>query len=92
MKNLSVLTVALLFSMNIQAQDKNKSKEVGIFFRSTNSFGLSYKTGNEKSYWRFSTLFANGDNREVKSDSLSQTNGSNSYGLKIGKEFRTEIV
>jgi len=93
MKKLSLLILALIMSFIVMAQEKTKQREVGLVFNSLNSFGLTYKTGNEKSLWRYTTLFMNGTYSEVISDDDSQNANDNNtgMGLKLGKEIRKKI-
>ena len=91
MKKTFLLAGILLINLNLFAQQTQKLNELGLTTRSLNTFGITYRFGNEKSVWRinvFSTngqsSFDNSNNRELK---------ENRYGaaLQLGKERRTAI-
>ena len=88
----TILSLLLLsFSVLLTAQEPDKRKEVGIVFSNADNFGLTYKTGTEKSLWRFTTLIISGYNHEESSDSLATLFSTMGLGVKIGKEFLTHI-
>ncbi|MCB2197550.1 MAG: hypothetical protein KQH79_16940 [Bacteroidetes bacterium] len=91
MKKHSFLLIALLFPFLLSAQNI-KRNEAGITFSSLNSFGISYKTGNDHSLWRFNTLVINGSNIEENSDSLDTKNENTGIELKVGHEFIKTIT
>lgn len=91
MKKTLLILVVLVFSMTINAQEVQKQKEVGLTFSNLNNIGLTYKTGNKNSMWRFSTVFINGQNYKTETDSLIHYSFNMSLGFKIGKEFRKSI-
>jgi len=74
------------------AQETVKQKEIGLAFSNLNNFGLTFKTGTDKSLWRFNTLFISGNNTETTSDSLVDKLSSDGFGIKIGKEYRKVLV
>jgi hypothetical protein len=94
MKKIILILAAAFISFSIMAQDETKVRvqEAGIGFYSFDGFALIYKIGNQKSLWRFNTLFIQGSNSNQESDSLSSENNYFSYGLKAGKEFRKTIA
>lgn len=75
----------------LMAQEPTKQKEIGLVFRNLNGFGLTYKTGTEKSLWRFNTLFINGGSTINTSDNLVNKHSSVGFGVGVGKEYRREI-
>jgi hypothetical protein len=75
-----------------QENEKVKQKEIGLVFSNLDNFGLTYKTGTEKSLWRFTTLFISGDNIEETEDSLLSKQNQLGFGVKIGKEYRKNIA
>lgn len=87
------LVIALVFSMSFYAigQEKTKIKEVGLVFRSMNSFGVTYKMGSDRSLWRFNTLFINGRQRNETNENYLRTYNSFGGSIKIGKEYHKEI-
>ena len=72
----------------LMAQAPVKQKEVGLVFSSLNNFGLTYKTGTDKSLWRFNTLLLSGRNIEYVADSSENTQNSMGFEVKVGKEYR----
>ena len=92
MKKLSMLILALMMFTVISAQEKIKQKEVGLVFNSLNKFGLTYKTGNQKSLWRFTTLFITGNYTESTVNDHIDSQSRNGIGFKFGKEFRKPIT
>jgi hypothetical protein len=38
------------------AQEPVKQREIGLAFRNLHEFGLTFKTGNDKSLWRFNAV------------------------------------
>ncbi len=75
-----------LLSQEIDDQD-----EVGLVFKNLDNFGLTYRTGKFTSLWRFNTLLLNGGKIDESSDSLVNNQNSNGFGLKIGREYRTDL-
>lgn len=76
----------------VTAQEKPKQKEVGLVFNNLNSFGLTYKTGSEKSLWRFNTLLISGRNTNETADSLVKNQSNIGFAIKFGKEYRKVII
>lgn len=92
MRKSLVVLLCLSMSYTLMAQETVKQKEIGLAFSNLNNFGLTYKTGTDKSLWRFNTLFISGNNTETTSDSLIDKLSSNGFGIKIGKEYRKVLV
>jgi len=93
MKRSFMIFIAFAMPLCIIAQEKNKQNEVGIAFNSFNNFGLTYKTGTDKSLWRFSTLLLNGNHSTAESDdSLNTSRSSIGFTIKAGREYRKEIL
>jgi hypothetical protein len=88
------LMILLCFSMPLflMAQESIKQNEIGLVFNNLNNFGLTYRTGSNKSLWRFNTLFISGDSRDETSDSTVIKQNSTGFGLRFGKEYRKDIV
>ena len=63
-----------------------------MVFNSLNYFGLTYKTGNQKSLWRFTTLVINGNYNENTANDHTDSQSRNGIGLEFGKEFRKPIT
>jgi hypothetical protein len=79
-------------SFLVGAQEKVKQEEVGLVFSSLNAFGLTFKTGTNKSLWRFQTLIISGINKKETNENLVWKQSNNGFGLAIGKEFRNIII
>ncbi len=89
----SLLVLAFLsISWFLTAQETVKQKEVGIVFNTLDNFGLSFKTGNTKSMWRFSTLLLSGTNASRDYDSISNNINRYGFGLRVGKEYLKNIT
>ena len=92
MKNLFLLILTICFLTPSIAQESLKQREVGFAFSNFNQFGLIYKSGTQKSLWRFETLALAGDNNTSKTDDGSNTLNSLGFSLRIGRETRKNIV
>lgn len=92
MKKIALIIAALTMSIFVIAQEKTKQNEIGLLFYNLDNFGLSLKTGTNKSLWRFTTLFISGSNTDESADSLVYKSSNIGYGLKVGKEFRNNIT
>jgi len=79
-------------SYSLMGQETVKQKEIGLVFSNLNNFGLTFKTGTDKSLWRFNTLFISGYNMDKNADSLVNKDSYMGFGVKIGKEYRKNIV
>lgn len=91
MKKLVILLFNLSLAYSITAQETTKQKEIGLVFNNFDNFGLTFKTGNNKSLWRFNSLFFDGSNLRKVADSLTNENNNNGVEVKIGKEYRKII-
>jgi hypothetical protein len=92
MKKTLLILICIALSYTMKAQETMKQKEAGLIFNSLNNFGLTYKTGTNKSLWRFNTLFINGNERKHTLDTVENVFSTLGFGLKIGKEFRKKII
>lgn len=79
-------------SYYLMAQEVVKQKEIGLIFSSLDNFGIAFRTGTDKSVWRFNTLILSGGNTENTADSLTQKQSSGGFGIAIGKEYRKKLV
>lgn len=91
MKKTLLLLVCVSMAYLTMAQEPVKQKEVGVVFSSLNNFGLTYKTGTDKSLWRFTTLSLSGNDQESIGETTENTSTSMGFGVKIGKEYRNNI-
>lgn len=95
MKKLILMFAAALVSFSIMAQNETKVRvqEAGIgFYNFNGGFALIYKIGNQKSLWRFNTLFLRGNSSKQEADNSTYKMSNSGYGLSVGKEFRKTIV
>ena len=104
MKKLSIVLALIFASIYLVAQENSetidsanvKVQEIGIAFSNFDNFGLTYKIGNEKSLWRFYTLYFSGDNskrdRDYSTYITNKKDNNYGFGFKVGKEFRRIIV
>lgn len=92
MKKAMFTLLFLLVSYSFMAQETVKQREIGLVFNNLNGFGLTYKTGTNKSLWRFNTLMVSGNNMNNKSDDTTLKQSSFGFGVKIGREYRKNIV
>ena len=76
----------------LMAQEAVKQKEIGLVFGNLDNFGLTFKTGNNKSLWRFNTLIISGASMDNTADSIENKQNSTGFGVKVGKEYRKNIV
>ncbi len=90
-KSLMIL-FCLSMSYYLMAQETVKQKEIGLVFSNLDNFGLTFKTGTDKSLWRFNTLFISGSNMDNTADSLVNNQSNMGFGVKIGKEYRKVLV
>ncbi len=96
----TVLTFTLLFALIsgasfAQQNPKTRIHQVGINFSTLNSFGLHYKTGNEKTLLRLSFLSLNlGSSAEwgKPEDSLDYKTQNYGAGFRLGFEKRVQVV
>lgn len=87
-----MIFVCLMTASYLSAQESGNQKEIGIVFSNLDNFGLTFKTGTEKSLWRLTTLLISGSKTDEKADSLDYKSNSIGFGVKIGKEYRKKIV
>ena len=92
MKKLLLILAFLSTTLFMMAQENPKQREIGLVFSNLNNFGLTFKTGTEKSLWRFSTLYLSGNMSTQKDDISKTTNTSNGVGISAGLEFRVPVV
>ncbi len=92
MKKCFIVLISLSLPLFLKAQEVEKQKEMGIVFSNPDNFGLTFKTGTNKSLWRFTTLHMSGG--KIGWDSDQSDDKHNSFGVwcSIGKEVRKDIV
>lgn len=100
---LLLCTTTLLFSSSYAQENTSKTRvqEVGFVFQNLNSYGLTYRFGNEKTLGRLSVLNLSGggsDGDQYTYDIYGRVDGSTdkvrnfSAGLKMGFESRRRIA
>ena len=92
MKKSLMILLCLSMSYILMAQETVKQKEIGLVFSNLDNFGLTFKSGTDKSLWRFNTLFISGNNLDNTADSLVNKQSNIGFGVKIGKEYRKDLV
>ncbi len=92
MKKCLVVLISLSLPLFLKAQEVEKQKEVGIFFSNLDNFGLTFRTGTNKSLWRFSTFSMSGLQSNQDSDEADNKRNNFWIGIGVGKEFRKDIV
>ena len=92
MKKSLMILLCLSMSYILMAQETVKQKEIGLVFSNLDNFGLTFKSGTDKSLWRFNTLFISGNNMDNTADSLVNKQSNIGFGVKIGKEYRKDLV
>jgi hypothetical protein len=91
MRKILILFICISTISLTNAQEIVKQKEVGIIFNNFDSFGLTFRTGDSKSLWRFTALNISGQNSINNMDSALNKQKSYGVGIKLGKEFRKSI-
>jgi hypothetical protein len=79
-------------SFFVMAQETIKRKEIGLVFSDHNNFGLTFRTGTDKSLWRFKTLLISGGTFDQVGDSSANKQSHTGFGIQLGKEYRKAIA
>jgi len=92
MKKTLLTLLGTFCALFLFAQESSRQQEVGLLFKNLDAFGLSYKIGNEKSMWRFSSLMISGGITTPPEQDEYELKDTH-FGGKIsaGKEFRKSI-
>ncbi len=90
MKKPLLLILLLTISYSLFAQKTEKINEAGLIFYDLDSYGITYRTGTNKSLWRLSTTSLNGNHtfREEVSEEYEYNQDRSGVNLQIGKEYR----
>jgi len=91
MKKLLLVFILPLASLTLYAQEASKQREVGLTFRSLDSFGMTFRTGTTRALWRFNTVFLSGNKETFSADSVDSEASSSGFNLSIGREFRKPV-
>ncbi len=88
-----ILAIVFLTTLNLFAQENaSKIREIGLNFKSLNSYGLRYKAGTTKTLFRLTYAGLNGFRNSINIDSIDfYKNNSNSINLNFGIERRVSI-
>ena len=92
MKKTVIFLLYLSFPNFLFAQQSIKQKEIGLAFSNFDNFGLTYKSGTEKSLFRLHTLFLSGINTKETKENLVENQKDNGFGIKLGQESHKKIV
>ena len=89
MKKLIALVLFSLATISLlNAQTKDKQHEIGIALSNFQSIGVTYRIGQSKALWRFTTLFGDVFSSERVRDSTNQKTNFNGFSLAAGREWR----
>ena len=88
MKKSFIILLLLSMPCMLIAQEKIKQKEIGLTFSNLDNFGITFRTGTDKSLWRFNTLFLSGNSNERTADSALYKRTDTGIGIQAGKEYR----
>lgn len=92
MRKSLLILLCLSMSYVLMAQETVKQQEIGLVFGNLDNFGLTYKTGTDKSLWRFNTLIISGSNLNDITDLVEDKHSNIGINVKVGKEYRKIIV
>ena len=92
MKKLALSFIILTIALTVVAQEKPKTKEIGIVFSNLDNFGLSFKIGKEKALWRFNTMHIDGGYMEETIDSIVTKSNDIGFMFSVGREYRKSIA
>lgn len=93
MKRLSILLILSITILNgVYSQEKNTSKEVGLYFSNLDAFGFRYKFGNEKRMFRITALALSiGNLKYTESTDFNLNVKDAGAALNLGLEFPVKI-
>jgi len=93
MKRLSIVLVfTFVLLSSLYSQERNTTKEVGIYFSNLDAFGIRYKFGNEKHMFRITALSINFGNSNSNANGTTVENTNSGAGLNIGFELPVNIT
>ncbi|NEQ49022.1 MAG: hypothetical protein F6K11_02655 [Leptolyngbya sp. SIO3F4] len=91
-KVVCAVMLTALFMPFSRAQEPSKQREAGITFSSLNSFGITYRFGNEKAMWRINSLIADYTNSESENSDQKRTLLNVDAVVSFGREYRTQLT
>ena len=91
MKIFSITLVLTFLLGGLKSQEVKKYRELGVSTSTFNNFGITYRTGNENSIWRFNALVASSSRINESSDDYEFESNSFRSFLSVGKEKRKNI-
>ncbi|MCT4637534.1 MAG: hypothetical protein N4A72_07485 [Bacteroidales bacterium] len=93
MRKVCILIYCMFITYTAMAQQSTKQREIGLVFSNLDNFGLTYKTGTEKSVWRYSVLLISGnETKTIDKDNTETKNNKFGFGFKVGDEYRKRIT
>lgn len=94
MKKSLMILLCISIPFFLMAQETIKQKEIGLVFNNLklDNFGIIFKTGSNKSLWRFHTLFLSGNNTEQIADSSEDKYNRMGFRFKFGKEYCKDLT
>lgn len=92
MKTIAMMLLCVFVPYFLIAQKSVKQKEIGLAFSNFDNFGLTYKSGTEKSLFRLHTLFLSGINTKETRENLVENQKDNGFGIKLGQESHKKIA
>lgn len=93
MKRLSIVLVfTFVLLSSLYSQERNTTKEVGIYFSNLDAFGIRYKFGNEKHMFRITALSINSGNSNSSGNSTTGASSNSGAGLNLGLQFPISIT
>jgi len=92
MRKILLIIFILNISLFATSQETTKQKEIGLAFRNIDNFGITFKTGTNKSVWRFTTLIISGYDNEQIEDSIVYNLNNIGFDFAFGREYRKIIT
>jgi hypothetical protein len=87
------IAICLLVTQISFGQEKERVKEIGLGFSNLDEFGFVYKTGHQKSMWRFNVISLHNSKSDVEQDGLTDNELKNSgFNFSVGKEYYNDLT
>jgi len=92
MKKLACFLIAVLLTLSAVAQEGPSRNEIGLNIVGLKNVSVFYKTGNQSTLWRFTTLIGNAQTTtDHRADSLTTVTTDLGISLAGGREFIVDI-
>lgn len=91
MKRLLIIFSTLLISFVSLAQGNEKVKELGVVFSQNDTYGVTYRFGNEHALWRISAVSLSMRKSSIDHTVYGTTTNYGDVRASIGREFRKPI-